>query len=72
MTNQTQAQTELAAMRADLASADSVRDLVELYINWIGYDVDAEMDGEDYEWTFSELYAVLRDYCDQFQIDTQA
>ena len=62
----TQAIQEASAMVEDLNTAKSLRDLDELYFNWIGYSTMED----DPTQTADDVRAVLRDYIKEFCVAT--
>jgi hypothetical protein len=57
-----QAIGEAKAMAADLSTAETLVDLGQLYVNWIGYNTLEDDPGQ----TFEDIKGVLQDYIREF------
>lgn len=60
----TQALTEVRAMAADLHSANTLADLDQLYLNWIGYSIVQDDPEASFENVNDILQGYLREFCE--------
>jgi len=65
MTPSEQAMREARAMAADLLTAETLADLDQLYLNWIGYSTVED----DPSQTFDDVKGVLTDFILEFCYD---